>query len=75
MIRPRGYFGTGRDTMSLDGKPPAGVPPGVPGVASAKLKLKENAVRSVPAVFAGERIVVRAWPLSENRVVLAEFHY
>jgi triacylglycerol lipase len=75
MTRPRGYFGVGRDTMSLDGKPPAGIPPGVPGVSSAKLKLKESAVRSVPAVFGGERIVVRSWPSSENRVVFAEFHY
>jgi hypothetical protein len=51
------------------------VPAGVPGVSTAKLKLKEAGMRSVPAVFAGERIVVRTWPLSENRVVFAEFHY
>jgi hypothetical protein len=74
MTRPRGYFGLGRDTMSLDGKAPPGVPAGVAGVAAAKLKLNEPGVRGVVAVFNNERIVVRSWPLSENRVVFAEFH-
>lgn len=74
MTRPRGYFGAGRDAMSLDGKAPPGIPPGVPGVAAAKLKLNEAAVRSVAAEFNGQRIVARAWPLAENRVVFAEFH-
>jgi triacylglycerol lipase len=75
MTRPRGYFGPGRDQMMLDGKPPAGLPAGVPGISTAKLKLKEAGIRSVAAEFAGERIVTRSWPLSENRVVFAEFHY
>lgn len=76
MTRPRGYFGVGRDDMSLDGvSPPPGLPAGVAGVASAKLKLNETAVRSVAATFNSERIVVRSWPLKENRVVFAEFHY
>ena len=76
MTRPRGYFGVGRDSMSLDGvSPPPGLPPGVPGVAASKLKLQDSAVRSVVAVFNGERIVVRSWPLKENHLVFAEFHY
>lgn len=76
MTRPRGYFGVGRDNMSLDGvSPPPGLAPGVPGVASSKLKLNEAAARSVTAVFNGERIVVRSWPLKENHLVFAEFHY
>jgi pimeloyl-ACP methyl ester carboxylesterase len=76
MTRPRGYFGVGRDSMSLDGvSPPPGLPPGVPGLAASKLKLKETTVRSVTAVFNGERIVVRSWPLGENHLVFAEFHY
>jgi triacylglycerol lipase len=75
MTRPRGHFGVGRDTMSLDGiSPPPGIPPGVPGVAASKLKLKETGVRSVVAVFNDQRIVARSWPLSENHVVFAEFH-
>ena len=76
MTRPRGYFGPGRDAMRFDGKSSIpGVPPGVPGVSASKLKLNEPAVRSVEAVFNGERIVVRSWPAKENHVVIAEFHY
>jgi len=76
MTRPRGYFAAGRGTMSLDGKNPApGVPPGVPGVAASKLKLNEAAVRSVAALFNGERIVVRSWPAKDNHAIFAEFHY
>jgi len=75
MNRPRGYFGVGRDTMSLDGKPPPGLPPGVAGLSVAKLKVSEAVVRSVAAEFNGERIVVRSWPAKENHLVFAEFHY
>jgi hypothetical protein len=74
MTRPRGYFGVGRDAMSLDGKAPPGLPPGVPGVSASKLKIMDAAPRSVAAEFNGQRIVVRSWPLRENRVVFAEFH-
>jgi pimeloyl-ACP methyl ester carboxylesterase len=75
LTRPRGYFGLGRDTMSLDGKPLPGVPAGVAGISAAKLKLPEAAARSVVAEFNGERIVVRTWPARENHVVFAELHY
>lgn len=74
MTRPRGYFGVGRDRMSLDGKPPPGLAPGVAGLSTAKLKLNEAEPRAVTAEFNHERIVVRSWPLKENRVVFAEFH-
>ncbi len=74
MTRPRGYFGVGRDTMSFDGKPPPGLQPGVPGLSTSKLKLSDPAPRSVAAVFNGQRIVARSWPLAENRLVFAEFH-
>jgi len=74
MTRPRGYFGPGRDAMSLDGKPATGLPPGVPGLAATKVKLSEAAPRSVVAEFNKQRIVARSWPLAENRVVFAEFH-
>jgi hypothetical protein len=76
MTRPRGYFGVGRDKMSLDGiSPPPGIPPGVAGLAASTVRLNEPAVRSVAAEFNGERIVVRSWPAKENHVVFAEFHY
>jgi triacylglycerol lipase len=76
MTRPRGYYGVGRDRMSLDGhSPPPGLPPGVPGLSTSTVRLKEPAVRSVAAEFNGERIVARSWPAKENHVVFAEFHY
>lgn len=75
LTRPRGYFGLGRDTMSLDGKPLPGVPAGVAGVSDAKLVLAQGPQRSVVAEFDGERIVVRTWPAGENHAVFAELHY
>lgn len=77
--RPRGYFGLPRDTISLDGQPAAGIPPGVAGVSSSKLKLTEGAGRPVVAEYRSgdisERIVGVAWPARDNHVVLVELHY
>lgn len=74
MTRPRGYFGVGRDTMSLDGKPPAGLNPGVAGLSVSKVKLNTAGVRTMIAEFNGERIAVQTWPVRGNAVVFAEFH-
>jgi triacylglycerol lipase len=75
LTRPRGYFGVPRDRISLDGKsPPAGIPPGVAGLASAKLKLADTAGRTVVGEFNGERIAGIAWPAAENHLVLLELH-
>ena len=76
MSRPRGYFGVGRDRMSLDGiSPPPGLQPGVPGLSVSRIRINEEKMRSVTAEFNGERIVVRSWPAHENHAVIAEFHY
>ena len=74
LTRPRGYFGLGRDTMSLDGKPLAGIVAGVAGSSTAKVSLNEGAGRSVIAEFNGERIAARAWPVADNHVTLIELH-
>jgi triacylglycerol lipase len=74
LTRPRGYFGLGRDTMSLDGKPLQGIVAGVAGLSVAKVKLASEPGRSVVGEFNGERIVARAWPLAENHVVFIELH-
>ncbi|TFZ01410.1 alpha/beta fold hydrolase [Ramlibacter rhizophilus] len=74
MSRPRGYLDPARDRMSLDGKPPQGVPPGA-GVASAKLKLAEAAQRPVVAEFNGERVVGRPWPAAQGHVTVLELTY
>jgi triacylglycerol lipase len=74
--RPRGYFGVPRDEISLDGlSPPPGIPPGVAGVSSAKLKLGDSAGRAVVGSFNGERIVGRAWPAADDHVTYIELTY
>ena len=74
MSRPRGYFGVGRDRMSLDGFAPPGIAAGVPGLSVSRIRINEP-MRSVEAEFNGEKIVVRSWPAQENHAVIAEFHY
>ncbi|HEY9025251.1 MAG TPA: twin-arginine translocation pathway signal, partial [Burkholderiaceae bacterium] len=76
LTRPRGYFGVPRDRIALDGNsPPAGIPSGVAGVSTAKLKVVDDAQRPVTGEFNGERIVGRAWPVAENHLVLLELHH
>ncbi len=76
-IRPRAYFGLPRDRINFDGQSPPGVPTGVAGVAASKLRLKDSG-RAVVAEFDSglvkERIVGRAWPAAENRLVVLEMH-
>ena len=72
MSRPRGYFGVGRDKFSLDGKVPAGINDGVPGVSVGKLSFDAQP-RTVMAVFNNETIPTRTWPVKENHLVIAEF--
>lgn len=77
LTRPRGYFGVPRDRVALDGQAPApGIPPGVAGVSSSRLRLADGAGRAVAGEFVsgpiGERLVGRAWPVAENRVTLLE---
>jgi hypothetical protein len=74
--RPRGYFGLPRDRVTLDGQDPApGIPVGVAGVASSKLKLPAEPQRPVVGQFNAERIVGRNWPAAEQHLVLLELQY
>ena len=76
LSRPRGYFGVPRDRISLDGtSPPAGIPSGVAGVATARLKLADAAPRAIVGSFNDERIVGRTWPIADNQVVVLELTY
>ncbi|GAP33645.1 hypothetical protein ISF6_0091 [Piscinibacter sakaiensis] len=75
MSRPRGYFGVPRDEIGLDGRtPPPGIPPGVAGVSSTKLVLREPAGRAIVGEFNGERVIGRTWPAAENHLVTLELH-
>jgi len=76
MSRPTGYFGLPRDVVLIDGKEPSDVKPGVPADSVTTLRLSAaEAGRSVVALFNQERIVIRAWPASENRIAVAELTY
>ena len=75
MVRGRGFFSLGRTRISFDGKDPPGVQAGVPGVNSSALHFNDPAVRTVIAEYGDERIAIRTWPSSENRLARAEFHY
>ena len=76
LTRPRGYFGLPRDVVLLDGKEPADVKAGVPTDSTSTLRLPPDQVgRPVLTMFNQERIVARAWPAAENRIVMAELTY
>ena len=76
MSRPRGYFGLPRDVVLIDGKEPRDVKSGVPADSVTTLRLPAEEVgRAVVTLFNEERIVVRAWPASENRIAVAELTY
>lgn len=75
MTRPRGFFAVGRVPMHFDGKDPPGIGTGVPGLNISVLRLSEPGPRTVLAEYDGERIAMRTWPASENRIAGAEFHY
>ncbi len=75
MIRPRGYFTRGKDTMSFDGQVPPGIAEGVGGLAVSKITQPASAaLRPLTGVFGRERITAAAWPVADNRVSVIEFH-
>jgi len=75
LSRPRGYFGLPRDHISLAGQsPPPGIPPGTPGVSTAKVAL-DSVDRPVVGEFNGERIVGRTWPAADHELTIIELTY
>jgi len=74
MSRPRGYFGHGRDKLTLDGKVPPGINEGVPGVSIGRLAFDAAPERTIRAVFNNEEIAARTWPVKDGHLVIAEFH-
>jgi pimeloyl-ACP methyl ester carboxylesterase len=73
--RPRGYFGLPRDVVLLDGTEPTDIGRGVPVDSLSTLRLAAgDSGRAVSAVFNQERLTVRAWAASENRITIAELH-
>jgi pimeloyl-ACP methyl ester carboxylesterase len=74
LTRPRGYFGLGRDEMSLNGAPLPGVVAGVAGQSLARVSLPSAEVRTVIGRFNTERIAMRTWPAAQGHVSVAELH-
>jgi triacylglycerol lipase len=74
LTRPRGYFGLGRDEMSLDGAPLPGVVAGVAGQSLSRLSLPSAEPRTVIARFNTERIAMRTWPAAQGHLSVAEVH-
>ena len=72
MDRPRGYFGTPRDIVLLDGKGPGDIPHGVPGAWRTKLKLAAMEDRPIIGEFNEERIVARPWPAKDGHMTILE---
>lgn len=70
MTRPRGYFGAGRDEVSLNGQPVSDVPPGVPTVSTTRFAGATG--RTVIGTFNDETIAARTWPVAENHASVIE---
>jgi pimeloyl-ACP methyl ester carboxylesterase len=79
LVRPRGYFGLPRDTITFDGQsPPPDIPPGVAGVSSNKRMLADVGKVVVGEFSSGaikERIVGRTWSARDGHVSVLELHY
>ena len=73
--RPRGYFGSPRDVILIDGKTPEGIPPGVPAVWRLPVKFSALEQRPIVCEFNQERIVAREWPLKDKHISIAELTY
>lgn len=74
LTRPRGYFGKGRDAITVDGQPAPGIPDGVATVSTSTVRLPPGPPRAVVGRFNGETIAARSWSTAENRIVLIEYH-
>ncbi|HEV2673732.1 MAG TPA: hydrolase [Aliidongia sp.] len=75
LVRPRGYLAHGRDVFTIDGTEPPGVDDGIPAVDAVTRGFDAGPSRSVPVALNGERMTVRTFPLADDQVVFAEFHY
>ena len=72
MDRPRGYFGLPRDVVLLDGKEPADIPPGVPGVWHTTVRLPVFEDRPIVGQFNEERIAARPRPAKDGHMTIIE---
>jgi hypothetical protein len=75
MTRPRGYFGIGRDVVTLDGAVPTDIAGGVPSVATTRVALPATPQRAVTGRFRDEVIVARQWPIADGALSVIELTF
>jgi hypothetical protein len=75
LVRPRGYLGSGRDTVTIDGTPARGIPRGIPTVDRVTGWVPADSARTVVTHVNGERLAVRTHPRDRRHVVVAEFQH
>ncbi len=75
MTRPRGYFGLGRDLVTLDGAVPTDIADGVPSVATTRLALPATPQRAVIGRFRDEIIAARQWPAAGGALSVIELTF
>ena len=75
LVRPRGYLGSGRDTVTIDGTPTRGIPRGIPTVDRVTGWVPADSARTVITHVNGERLAVRTHPRDRRHVVVAEFQH
>lgn len=74
MFRPTRYLDVEHERISIDGKSPPGVSPGVRTTSVSTLRLNEEATRSLVVETGDQRVVVRTWPTRDNHYVRATFY-
>jgi triacylglycerol lipase len=75
LYRNNGELAHGHGKTSIDGAPAPGLEDGVPGMRMTTQRLPNSAPRAVPVVLNGEHLTVRSWPVGDNNLVIASFHY
>jgi triacylglycerol lipase len=72
LVRPRGYLGAGRDTVTVDGAPARGIPPGVPTLDRLIIRRAAGNPESVTFRFNQEVLTVQTRGSDPRRLIMAE---
>ena len=70
MSRPRGYFGIGRDTVTMNGAQPTDIAPGVPTNSTTRLVVAPGT--PVTGRFNAETITAASFPAADKQVSVIE---
>lgn len=70
MSRPRGYFGIGRDTVTMNGAQPTDIAPGVPTNSTTRLVVAPGT--PVTGRFNAETVTAASFPAADKQVSVIE---